>query len=228
MNSRDAKCIKRHLTILVAYAITAWSHFSAAQTNSSQNNQQQQTRPGIRVIEPDKDVNEARPAAIDTERYEIGIYLGNLSVEDFGSNLISGLELSYHLTEKVLLQGNYGKATIDRAAFESSQLQFLSDSDRDFKTLSLMAGYRFLQGRSFFGARKKYNSDIYFLAGPDRVSFAGSEEWGLNFGLSYRVVLTDWLTMNVDFREHLFKRDFIGDDKQTLNTEFRLGVNGLF
>jgi len=190
--------------------------------------QAQETGPGIRVIEPDQNVAEAQAAAIDTERFELGLYLGSLSVEDFGSDIINGMEFSYHLTDRWLLQANYGIATIDRAAFETSQLQFLASADRDFKTFSLVGGYRLLRGRSFFGARKKYDSDIYVLAGPDRISFAANNEWGLNFGLSYRIVLTDWLTMNVDFREHFFKRNFIGDSKQTLNTEFRLGINGLF
>ncbi len=223
MGLQNFKLKKYQQCLIVAYAIAVWSHTVEAQ----QNQQDQQTRPGVRVIEPDKQVRSARAAAIDTERFEFGAYLGKLSVEDFGSDVIKGLELSYHLNDKIILQGNYGVATIDRAAFETN-ISFLSDSDRDFKTFSLVAGYKLLTGRSFLGARKKYDSDIYFLAGPDRVSFAGSEEWGLNFGLSYRLVLTDWMTLNVDFREHMFKRDFIGEEKQTLNTEFRIGLNGLF
>lgn len=182
----------------------------------------------VRIIEPETRITEARSAAIDDERFELGFYLGNLSVEDFGSDLVSGVELSYHLTNDWLLQMNYGTATIDRAAFESSQRQFLSSSDRDFDYFALVSGFRLLQGRSFFGARSKYDSAIYLLAGPERVSFAGNDETGLAFGLSYRLVFTDWMTVNMDFREHMFKRDFIGDSKQTLNTEFRIGINALF
>ena len=71
-------------------------------------------------------------------------------------------------------------------------------------------------------------SEIFLLTGLEQVKFAGNSETGLTFGLSYRVVLTNWLTSNIDFREHLFKRDFIGDSKQTFNTEFRWGLNFLF
>lgn len=185
-------------------------------------------RSRVRIIEPDSELTEARPAAIDSERFEWGFYTGSLSVEDFGTDLVSGLEFSYHLGRDWLLQLTYGRASIDEASFESPQRQFLADSDRDFEYLTLSAGYRLVHGRSFFGARSKFDSDIYLLAGPERVNFAGNEEVGLNFGLSYRIVFTDWLTTNVDMREHLFERSFIGDSKQTLNTEFRIGINALF
>ena len=182
----------------------------------------------VRVIEPDKRVVEAKAAIIDTERFELGFYVGNLSVEDFGSNVVNGLEFNYRITERWLAQVDYGRATIDRAAFESSSLQFLASEDRDFVYYAITGGYRFLKGRSFLGSRNKYDTELYVIAGPEHVEFAGNSEMGLHFGLSYKLVFTDWLTGNVDFREHLFERSFIGDSKKTLNTEFRIGVNALF
>lgn len=181
----------------------------------------------VRVIEPNTRVEAASPAAIDTERFELGAYLGSISVEDFGTDVVTGIEFNYHINSDWLVQFNYGIAEIDRAAFEVSS-SFLADSDRDFKYYSLAAGYRLFNGRSFFGMQGKYDSSIYLFAGPEQVSFAGNDEVGLNLGLSYRVVLTDWLTANIDFREHIFERDFIGESKQTFNTEFRVGVNALF
>ena len=194
-----------------------------AQDQDEQNNRQR-----VRIIEPDQAVTEAQAAAIDTEKFQLGAFIGTLSVEDFGTEIITGLELTYQLAPDWFIQGSYGTASIDRAAFETPQLQFLASSDRDFDYFAVLGGYRLLSGRSFLGARSKYNSDIYLLAGVEQVSFAANDEVGLNFGLSYRVVLTDWLTMNFDFREHSFKREFIGDDKQTYNTELRFGINSLF
>lgn len=182
---------------------------------------------GVRTIEPDKKVEEAEYAAIDSELFEIGAYVGSLSVEDFGSDVVSGIELNYHLAADWMLQLNYGKASIDRAAFESEQREFLADSDRYFEYVSAAAGFRLLRGRAFLGSRHKYNSDIYFFAGPERVSFAGNKERGLVFALSYRLVLADWLTANIDVHEHVFERTFIGESKHTLNTEFRVGLSWL-
>lgn len=221
------KCISGILPLLSiaigCITATAVSHVAVAQDEDSAN-----SRSRVRIIEPDKNVTDAQAASIDTEKFQLGFYLGTLSVEDFGTEVISGLELTYHLNQRWFVQGNYGTATIDRAAFETSTLQFLADEDRDFEYFAITGGYRWLRGRSFLGANAKYSSDIYLLAGVEQVSFAANDETGLNLGLSYRVVLTDWMTLNVDFREHTFKRDFIGDSKQTFNTEFRVGINALF
>ncbi|GAB1263077.1 outer membrane beta-barrel domain-containing protein [Aurantivibrio plasticivorans] len=181
----------------------------------------------VRIIEPDDQTRAADVAAIDTERFELGAYTGVLSVEDFGSEAVLGLEFAFHLNERWMLLANYGKASIGKASFEGDP-GFLASADRDFEYYGVLGGFKLFPGRSFFGAKKKYQTGLYVLAGPDHVSFAANDSWGLAFGLSYRVVLTDWLTGSIDFREHLFKRDFIGDDKQTLNTEFKIGVNALF
>jgi outer membrane beta-barrel protein len=194
---------------------------------TAQEDQENRSQSRVRIIEPDKTITEAQPAAIDTEKFQLGFYLGTLSVEDFGTDVVTGLELTYHISSDWFVQGNYGVATIDKAAFETNQ-QFLASDDRDFEYFAITGGYRWIQGRSFLGSRSKYNSDIYLLAGAEQVSFAANDETGLNLGLSYRLVLTDWTTLNVDFREHMFKRDFIGDSKQTFNTEFRVGLNALF
>lgn len=180
----------------------------------------------VRIIEPAP--GEKRSEPFSKGRLEAGFYTGSLSVEDFGSNLVVGLEVTYYLNPRWFLQANYGVSEVDRAAFETSDRQFLSSSDRDFEYLSLVGAYRIVQGRSFFGERHKFDSGIYALLGPNRVSFAGNKEWGLSFGISYRMAFTDWLSGNLDFREHLFERDFIGDKKTTMNTEFRIGINAQF
>lgn len=212
---------KHYLTIVRLVVVSIISSNLDAQEN-------QTTNEGVRVVEPETRVDRAQRAAIDDERFQLGFFTGTLSVEDFGTEVVAGFELTYHLQADWLLQAGAGTADIDRAAFETPQASFLANKDRKFRYLNMGGGYRWFRGRSFLGSSAKYDSDIYVLFGAERVSFAANDEWGINVGLSYRVVLRDWLTMNIDMREHVFKREFIGDDKQTFNTEFKIGVNSLF
>jgi outer membrane beta-barrel protein len=185
-------------------------------------------KPGA-VIEANKTTVSAQVAAIDTEKFELGAYLGMLSVEDFNSNPVTGLSLSYHISNRFLAQVNYGTSTVGRAAFEEvAGGNFLADGDYDFDYVNVLAGYKLLDGRSFLGKRHKYNSSIYIMAGPTKVSFSGEDNTGIVFGASYRTVITDWLTMNLDLRNTLVDRDFLDDSKKTNNTEMFLGVNALF
>lgn len=183
----------------------------------------------VKVIEPDKVVDTAQVAAIDTERFEFGPYLGLLSVEDFNSNPVTGLSFSYHINNKFIAQVNYGVSTVGKAAFEEiAGSNFLAEDDYDFEYINLLAGYKLLDGRSFLGKRHKYNSAIYLLAGVADVSFAANDNTGMVVGVSYRAVITDWLTLNLDLRDTMVNREFLNDDKQTHNTEMLIGVNGLF
>ncbi|WP_045825441.1 outer membrane beta-barrel domain-containing protein [Teredinibacter turnerae] len=181
------------------------------------------------ILEPEKQAQPVKTASIDTEVFELGAYAGVLNIEDFNSNLITGFSFNYHFFGSYIAQLNYAVATASKAGFEENSGQnFLADDDYDFRYLSLNAGYKVLEGRSYLGSKRKMESAIYLLGGIETVEFADDSNIGVGLGASYRVVATDWLTINVDIKDHIVNRDFIGDSKLTHNTEFSLGINGLF
>jgi outer membrane beta-barrel protein len=181
----------------------------------------------VKIIEPDKTVTSVQPAAIDTERFELGAYVGLLSVEDFNTNPVTGFSLSYHINDSFIVQTNYGTSAVGKASFEEREdASFLKDYD--FTYVNLLAGYKVLGGRSFLGKRQKFNSAIYLLAGAADVSFNENSKTGIVFGASYRAVITDWLTVNLDVRDTIVDREFLENSKKTNNTEMVIGVNALF
>lgn len=183
----------------------------------------------VKIIEPAKTVTSVHVAAIDTEHFELGPYIGLLSVEDFNSNIVTGISFTYHINSKFISQINYGSSTVKKAAFEEVAAgNFLAKKDYDYQYINLLAGYDLLDGRSFLGKNYKFNSAIYLLAGVANVSFAGDKNTGFVLGASYRAVITDWITVNLDLHDTRFTRDFLNDKKATDNTEMLIGVNVLF
>ncbi len=187
-------------------------------------------KPGIRVIEPDKKTASANPAALDTEHFEIGFNLGLLSVEDFNTNTMKRVSLKYYFSERVFVEGAYGASETERSGVEESDgLNFVAD--RDFKYLSISGGYQALKGRAFWGKRRKYNSSLYLIGGLENVDFAGDTETGLVLGVSYKTTLTDWFSINLDFKDHIVNRNIeniVDSDKLTHNTEISIGFNTFF
>lgn len=188
----------------------------------------------VKIIEPEKDVPQVRYAAIDDERFELGVYFGALSVADFPTNTIWGGSFTYHINPKWIAQLNYAEAEVGEPYYEEqagSDLSILRD-DRKYSYSSLSAGYRLLTGRSFFGKNDKFNSDIYFVAGVGSTKFHGFRTNSYLIGTSYRIVLTDALVANLDFRTHSVKRDespnTLDDGERKLNTELSIGLNWLF
>lgn len=185
------------------------------------------TKKTVKIIEPNKPAPQLDAAAIDTEKFELGAYTGLLSIEDFNTNPVTGIALSYHLNSRLLMQASYGKTEVEQAAFEKvANGRFLSDYD--FTYVDLVLGYKLLDGRSFMGKRHKYNSALYLLGGAADVSFADNSETGLVLGTSYRTVITDWMTFNVDIRNTTVDMELNGVSRKTNNTELNVGLNALF
>src|SRR5690606_15469183 len=136
-----------------------------------------------------------------------GAYTGLLSVEDFNTNPVLGVSVIYYLNPKWYAQFNYGSSSVSRATFEDVVGgDFLTDSDLDFHYASIAAAWQVMHGLSYNGTRWKSNSGFYLLGGVGNVEFAGNSSSSLVLGVSYRVIRTDWLSLNIDFRNHIFKR----------------------
>lgn len=189
----------------------------------------QKPKDSVVIIEPEKTVTNIQAAAIDDEHFELGFYLGSLSVSEFNTNLVTGVSFTYHISSNWLSQAQYAVSKVQSPAFEdTSGFEFLTDDDLNYEYLRVMGGYKLFNGRSFLGKRHKYNSAVYFMAGISDVNFAGSRNQGLALGLSYRTVITDWLTMNLDINNTTVNLKLFNDQKKSNNTEMTLGVNALF
>lgn len=183
----------------------------------------------IKIIEPKDKHRVIKDAAIDTESFEIGAFAGFIAVEDFSANAVFGVSGAYHFLDRMLLIASYGQSEVEKATFEElADGSFLTDEDRKLKYYDVQFGYNLFPGRSFSGVSRNFNSGIYLLAGVGNSEFAGDTNFTFIIGSSYRMVVTDWLTWNIDFRDRIFNRDFLDDKKTTHNIEFSSGLNYLF
>lgn len=214
---------------LLAIGLSTASATGAFADSSDSTNAKANDERRVEAIKPEEQTTRASRAAIDSERFEAGLYGGILSVEDFGTQGVGGFSVNYHFNSHFLAQINYGRSDVERATFEEvSGGDFLAESDRTFEYRSLLGGYRLMEGRSFLGERRKFNSYLYIMAGASQISFAGEDNSGIVVGLTYKTVLTDWLTLNLDFRDIILDREFLDDTKTTHNTELTLGLSALF
>ena len=175
--------------------------------------------PQGQVIEPEVERREIKEAKIDTEDFEIGAFGGIMSIEDFGSDFVYGLSLAYHVTEGFFVEGNYGTTTAGLTSFEilSGGAPLLSDSERELTYYNLNLSYNILPSESFIGEARAYNSNLYVTGGLGSTRFAGDDRFTVNFGAGYRFLLTDSVTIRLDFRDYLYDIDLLGEEKTTHN-----------
>jgi outer membrane beta-barrel protein len=182
------------------------------------------------IIEPQVTRREVKTPKIKAKDFEVGAYFGALSIEDFGTNPVYGARAAYHVTEDFFLEGFLARSKAGQSSLENvfPDITVLSNSGRHFTYYDLDVGYNVLPGEVFLGRGRAFNSALYVTFGMGDVKFADQDQFALNFGLGYRVLITDWLAMHVDVRDHVFESSLFGVDKNVNNVEATLSLTTFF
>lgn len=183
-----------------------------------------------KIITPDMERRQIREAEMDTEDFAVGAYAGVMSVEDFGTNSVTGVRLAYHITEDFFMEAVYGQTTTEETSYEdlSGGVQLLTDDQRDLSYYNLSIGYNLFPGEIFIGKKYAFNSAFYVIGGVGNTDFAGEEHFTYNVGAGLRVLPTDWLSLHLDMRSHFFEHDLLGKDESIINLEAHLGFSVFF
>lgn len=182
------------------------------------------------VIEPDVERREIETAKIDTEDFEVGIFAGEISVEDFGVNSMVGAQFAYHITEGFFVEASVGRADTQLTSFErlSGAAQLLTDSEREYSYYDLSVGYNIFPGESFVGKDRSLNTATYLIGGVGKTTFAGDDRFTVSLGMGIRLMPLDWLAVHADIRDHVFDIDLLGEEKTSHNIEAHVGVTFFF
>jgi len=182
------------------------------------------------IIQPDLERRTITEADIDSEDFEVTAFVGVMSIEDFGSNVVYGARLAYHITEDFFTEASIGRTEADETSYEtlSGGAKILSDDQRELTYYNISLGYNLLPGEAFIGKGHAYNSALYVIAGVGNTEFADDSHFTVNVGAGYRFLLTDAIALHVDFRDHIFDSDLLGNDKTTHNLEATGGISFFF
>ena len=189
-------------------------------------------KPGaVQVIQPEVRPREVSEAAIDDESFEIGVFAGVINIDNFGSEPLYGVKASYHATEDFFLQINYAVSEAGNTSFEDlsgDNIRLLTDSERDYTYYNALVGYNIFPGEVFMTSSLTFNSAFYLAAGAGNTEFGGEDNFTTTLGTGFRIVLRDWLTWHIDFRDHIFKSDIINENETTHNLELSTGLSLFF
>jgi len=181
------------------------------------------------VIEPQVDRRTIKIPAIDSDDLEIGYYTGVLSVEDFGSETVSGWRLAYHLTEDLFLEGALGDSTVTDEQFRTLLPSgIFVEPVEELRYWVVSVGLHFLPGEVFVGKKYAFGSGVYMVAGIGNVEFADVSSTIFSAGLGVRMLPLDWVSLRVEMRDHIFDQDILGRNKQTHNFELTFGLSAYF
>ena len=182
------------------------------------------------VINPEVERRKIKVPKIDNQDFELGAFVGVLSIEDFGSNPVVGARLDYHITEDFFLEGTYGRSKGGTTSYErlAGSVPLISDDKRYYTYYALNVGWDALPGEIFVGKNRAYNSALYLTVGVGGTKFAGDNRFTVNGGVGYRILFNRFIAAHFDFRDHLFDIDLLGEKKVAHNLEGSLGLSFFF
>jgi outer membrane beta-barrel protein len=221
--------MRNRLPVLVLAAGLAFGATTASAQSSPPAGAASSSPPNEQVIEPTVPRRDVRVPKIPSRDIIVGAYLGTYSSEDFGASFVYGARIGYHITEDFFVEGIYGTTKVS----DENYRQILPGGVFPTKTetldyYNLSVGYNILPGEAFFGRSYAMASALYLIAGVGSTKFLEQSSQTINFGLGYRVFYKDWGAIQVDFRDHMYSLDLLGQSKSTHNLELTIGATFFF
>jgi outer membrane beta-barrel protein len=178
------------------------------------------------IVQPQVTRRVVKTPKIKSKDVELGGYFGALSIQDFGTNPVYGIRAAYHVSEDIFLEGFLGRSKAGTTSLEDvfPDITVVSDSGRHFTYYDIDLGYNVLPGEIFLGRGHAFNSALYVTVGMGDVKFADKDQFALNFGVGERLLITDWLALHLDVRDHVFETDLTGRTKNVHNIEATMGL----
>ena len=182
------------------------------------------------IITPDLERRTIEDDLLDNEDFEIGLFAGVLSFEDFGSNSVAGIRIAYHVTEDFFLETTVAQSTLQETSFErlSGSTPLFTDDEREMLYYNMSVGYNILPGEIFIGENWAFNSTFYLVLGAGNTDFGNESHFTYSIGGGLRLFLTDWMAFHIDMRDHILTHDLLGEDITINNLEAHLGLTVFF
>lgn len=188
------------------------------------------SQPAPEVVEAKVQRRKVTTPAIDTENFEGGLFVGTVSIEDFGSSVLYGGQIAYHFSEDLFAEATVGFAKAGKTSYEdlSGSAELLTDGERNYTYYDLALGWNVLPGEVFLGSRRAMPSALYLSLGAGSTRFGGDDHFTLTPGAGFRLLATDWLAAHLGVRDQMFESDLLGKDKLAHNLQFTLGLTAFF
>jgi outer membrane beta-barrel protein len=161
--------------------------------------------------------------------FEVGTFVGTYSTQNFGSSVVGGLRLGYHVTEDFFVEGVLAQTKVNDASFRQVLPSGVFPEEiENLSYYNLSVGYNVLPGEVFIGGKHAKPFSLYVIGGVGSTSFNQQRKATFNFGSGMRVYFNDRIAVQIDARDHIFSLDLLGKNQTTQNLELTVGVTASF
>lgn len=196
---------------------------------NAQEQKADQKAPNEQVIVPEVNRRPIKLPKFPSNDFEISTFAGAYATQNFGTSAVYGVRLGYHITEDVFVQAVYGQTKVSDASFRQILPGgvFVNPTEK-LSYYNVSAGLNVWPGEVFFLRSYAFPSTMYTIAGIGSTSFNQQRRQTFNLGFGAKVYFRDWLSVQVEMRDHIFSLDLLGKRQSTHNLEFTSGLSFYF
>lgn len=185
--------------------------------------------PDNAVIVPQVDRRDIKLPKFPSNDFEVGLFGGIYSAQNFGSSVAGGVRLAYHINEDFFVEGSAGRTKVSDEAFRRILPGGIFTGNTETLIYSnLNVGMNVLPGEVFFGSNRAMPSQVFVLAGGGTTRFNGQRMQTFDLGVGVKVYVADWFAVRVDMRDNIYTLDLLGKRDSTHNVELNAGLSYLF
>jgi len=134
-----------------------------------------------RLILPNIDQQE-KNNAVDQEDFEVMVYSGSYSLEEFDNQLFLGLKGSLFFTSRIFLDAEYG------TSFLRGTLDTNEPINTRLNRYGVGLGYNLLKGKVFLGSGQVLSNELYVKYARGNIDTADTKNNYNSFGVGIRVL----------------------------------------
>jgi len=180
-------------------------------------------------IQPEIERREIKIPRIDSEYFELGLLAGALSVEDFGSHLLYGVQGSLHVTQSFFFRAQAVRSKINDNVFRRLGLPlFAGSGTQAIDKYSVLLGWDVFPGEVYLGESYTISSNIYVQAGASSILIGEKDYLGVVVGVGLRLMPVDWFSISLDVSGSEYNSDIFGFEKISHDYETSIGLGVYF
>ena len=211
------------LTLLAGAALALLAHGNARAADAPAADTSDQ------VIVPQVERREVHKPKYPSNDFEIGLFAGSYSAQNFGTHFDWGARIGYDITEDFFVEASYRRTKVSDAEFRNILPGGIFTAEQEkLQSYDLSLGWNFLPGEVFIGKNWAKASTMYAIGGLGSTKFDSQRMQTWNFGLGAKLFLADWVALRADVRDHLYTLDLLGKRSTTQNPELTLGFAFFF
>ena len=211
------------LTLLAGAALALLAHGNARAADAPAADTSDQ------VIVPQVERREVHKPKYPSNDFEIGLFAGSYSAQNFGTHFDWGARIGYDITEDFFVEASYRRTKVSDAEFRNILPGGIFTAEQEkLQSYDLSLGWNFLPGEVFIGKNWAKASTMYAIGGLGSTKFDSQRMQTWNFGLGAKLFLADWVALRADVRDHIYTLDLLGKRGSTQNPEVTVGFAFFF